>query len=84
MYILELLRAFLITGANSVMLQVDICQTQTYDEHFHGYVVSRSSQLELIAVDSLLTYFSTTLMFVSSEQSMIHLVTPKFHIADTI
>ena len=31
-----------ITGANCVKLHVQVYNTESYNEHFHGYVVGRS------------------------------------------
>ncbi len=69
---------------NSIVLHVELCHTESFNEHFHGYVVNRSNQFKVISVNDLQTYVSTTLRSVSSDQSMISVVNLKFHILDTL
>ncbi len=73
-----------ITNSNSAMLHVELCHTQSYNEHFHGYVVSRSNQFKVVSVQSLQSHVSTTLRSVQSEQSTIFIVNLKFHILNTL
>ncbi len=55
-----LIKNCLLQGENTLFLNVQICRTTYFDDHFHGYVVTVNSNEEIIVNVNLLPKFEPT------------------------
>lgn len=73
--------AVYVVGTNRILLQTENLQTQSFSNHYHGYIVDRSSsEHKLFCLDDLYSPFPLHLRRLQCDGSTKLFVVAKYHI----